>query len=81
MEKSVLVVGAGASGLVAGKVLVNDGFEVTLFERDAEVGGTWSERMIYLDLHTQQPGGTMAFADLPDPTGQTSLSPPRRRSS
>lgn len=78
MKQSIAIIGAGASGLVAGKVFLADGFDVTLFERDRELGGTWTEAMIYLDLHTQQPGGTMAFSDLPDDTGKTTFSRPIR---
>ena len=78
MKQSIAIIGAGASGLVAGKVFLDDGFDVTLFERDRELGGTWSESMIYLDLHTQQPGGTMAFSDLPDDTGKATLGRPVR---
>lgn len=67
--RSVAIIGAGASGLVAAKVLLEDGFNVTLFERQGQLGGIWSKESAYLDLVTQQPGGTMEFADLFDGQG------------
>jgi cation diffusion facilitator CzcD-associated flavoprotein CzcO len=69
--KSVAIVGAGAAGLVAAKVLLEDGFNVTLFDRQRQLGGVWNEESAYADLHTQQPGGTMEFADLFDGQGKS----------
>ena len=69
-RRTLAVVGAGAAGLIAAKVLLDDGFDVTLFERDLDLGGTWSDKMAYLELHTQQPGGTMEFSDLYEGTGK-----------
>lgn len=74
-NKSVVIIGAGASGLVSAKVLVDDGFDVVIFERNNCLGGTWSEKMAYLHLHTQQPGGTMEFAELFDGTGNRFMKP------
>ena len=56
--------------MIAAKVLLDDGFDVTVFERELDLGGTWSDKMAYLDLHTQQPGGTMEFSDLYEGTGK-----------
>ena len=63
-SKTVAIVGAGPSGLVSAKVLLDDGFDVTLFDRQRELGGIWSAETAYVDLHTQQPGGTYEFSDL-----------------
>jgi isorenieratene synthase len=44
----VAVIGAGLAGLTAAEVLARRGFAVTLFERDAKLGGKlagWSERL------------------------------------
>ena len=68
--KSVAIIGAGASGLVAAKVLLDDGFNVTLFDRHRQLGGIWSEESAYAGLYTQQPGGTMEFSDLFDGEGK-----------
>ena len=61
---TVAIIGAGACGLVCAKVLLDDGFDVTIFERGKELGGIWSSQCAYADLHSQQPGGTMEFSDL-----------------
>jgi cation diffusion facilitator CzcD-associated flavoprotein CzcO len=63
-SKTVAIIGAGACGLVCAKVLLDDGFNVTLFERQRELGGVWSAELAYADLHSQQPGGTLEFSDL-----------------
>jgi len=68
-SKTVAVIGAGACGLVCAKVLLDDGFNVTLFERHSELGGIWSAESAYADLHSQQPGGTFEFSDLIDGKG------------
>ena len=41
MDNSFAIVGAGALGLVATKNLIEEGFEVTTFEKTAYVGGLW----------------------------------------
>ncbi len=67
--RTVAIVGAGPAGLVAAKVLLVDGFDVTVFEKNASLGGIWSLQGSYYDLHTQQPGGTIEFSDLYDGQG------------
>lgn len=37
--KTVAIIGAGASGLAAAKVLLEDGFDVTVFDRQKKVDG------------------------------------------
>ena len=39
MEKRVLIIGAGLSGLLCGKILSQKGFAVTILEQGAQVGG------------------------------------------
>ncbi|CAF1034064.1 unnamed protein product [Rotaria sordida] len=65
-SKSVAIIGAGSSGLVAANVLLKDGFNVTIFERGRHIGGVWCEDIAYVNLHSQQFGGTMEFSDLFD---------------
>lgn len=43
--RKIAIVGAGPSGLCCAKNAVDFGFDVTVYERNAEVGGTW----IYTD--------------------------------
>jgi cation diffusion facilitator CzcD-associated flavoprotein CzcO len=72
-SKTVAIIGAGAGGLVCAKVLLDDGFDVALFDRQRELGGIWSAESAYVGLHSQQPGGTFEFSDLYDGQGKIDL--------
>jgi dimethylaniline monooxygenase (N-oxide forming) len=61
------IIGAGLSGLVTAKTLLEEGFDVTVFEKDDEVGGVWARSRRYPGLHTQNPRDTYAFSDFPMP--------------
>ncbi|MDR0756218.1 MAG: NAD(P)/FAD-dependent oxidoreductase, partial [Tannerella sp.] len=39
MEKHVLIIGSGLGGLTCGYILSKNGFRVSLFEKNAQVGG------------------------------------------
>ena len=67
--QTVAIVGAGPAGLVAAKVLLTDGFDVTVFDKNTTLGGIWSFEGSYHNLHAQQPGGTIEFSDLYDGKG------------
>jgi len=45
MEKRVLVIGAGPSGLVAAKTLTEHGFRVTVVEQSRHIGGTFVSKV------------------------------------
>ncbi|KAF2651046.1 FAD/NAD(P)-binding domain-containing protein [Lophiostoma macrostomum CBS 122681] len=64
--KSVAIIGAGPSGLVAArKLLQNGGFSVTIFEKKSEIGGLWvGDSNISPDMRTNQTKYTMSFSDL-----------------
>ncbi|KFY73688.1 hypothetical protein V499_06255 [Pseudogymnoascus sp. VKM F-103] len=40
--KSVCIIGAGPGGLVAAKTFLQNGFRVTVYEKDDKVGGIWA---------------------------------------
>jgi dimethylaniline monooxygenase (N-oxide forming) len=61
------IVGAGLSGLVTGRTLLEEGFEVALFETEHEVGGVWARSRRYPGVTTQNPRDTYAFSDFPMP--------------
>ncbi|CAF1056875.1 unnamed protein product [Adineta steineri] len=72
--KILVIIGAGAAGLAAAKVLLQDGFDVAIFEKHSTLSGIWSYEGSYYNLHTQQPGGTMEFSDLYDGEGGGAIS-------
>jgi len=41
--RSIGIIGAGIAGLSTAKILKSFGFDVTVFEKEAQVGGVWSE--------------------------------------
>lgn len=66
--KRVAVLGAGAAGLVASRLLREAGFGVRCFERTGEVGGVWRYRpqdVMYRSLVTNLPKEIMAYLDMP----------------
>ncbi len=65
--KKVCVIGAGISGLVAAKTFLEDGFEVTVFEKKPSLGGVWEKSRAYPDVKTQNSRHTYCFTDYPMP--------------
>ncbi|CAF0739385.1 unnamed protein product [Adineta steineri] len=65
-RKSVAIIGAGVSGLAAGKVLLEDGFDITIFDRHKTLGGIWSPDWAYVHQHTQTIANLMEFSNLHD---------------
>lgn len=60
------VVGAGPAGIVTAKVLLENGFDVTVFDKYERVGGIWSPGGCYDGLANQAPRRLFEFADLPN---------------
>ncbi|MBN3892423.1 MAG: NAD(P)/FAD-dependent oxidoreductase [Nostoc sp. JL31] len=65
--KQVCVIGAGVSGLVSAKTFLEEGYEVTLFEKRQGLGGVWERSRTYPGLSIQNPRDTYAFSDYPMP--------------
>lgn len=65
--RSVGIIGAGFAGLSTAKVLRAFGFEVTVFEKEPDVGGVWAASRRYPGLTTQNPRTTYALSDFPMP--------------
>lgn len=63
------VIGSGGSGLVAAKVLLADGHDVVVFEREAQLGGVWAPWRAFPGLTTQTPGAQFEFSDFAFPAG------------
>lgn len=64
-RKRVVVVGAGIAGLVTAKVLRDDGFDLTVLEKEPAFGGVWIESRTYPGLRTNNSRHTYAFSDHP----------------
>lgn len=65
---NICIVGAGFAGLSAAKVLKTFGHQVTVFEKEADVGGVWSASRRYPGLTTQNVRSTYALSDFPYPS-------------
>ncbi|MEO0970742.1 MAG: NAD(P)/FAD-dependent oxidoreductase [Cyanobacteria bacterium J06639_18] len=65
--KRVCIIGAGISGLVAAKTFIEDGYQVTVFEKQSNIGGVWERSRTYPELTTHNPGNTYCFTDYPFP--------------
>jgi len=53
MKKKVIIIGAGISGLATAALLGKDGFDVTVFEKNSEIGGRariWKSRGFTFDM-------------------------------
>jgi hypothetical protein len=64
----IAVIGAGFAGLSTAKILKALGHEVTVYEKDREVGGVWAASRRYPGLTTQNVRSTYALSDFPYPS-------------
>ncbi len=67
MIQAIGIIGAGFAGVTAAKVLKSFGYDVTVFEKEADVGGVWSASRCYPGLTTQNPKRTYELSDYPMP--------------
>ena len=75
VDRNVAVIGAGVSGLVSAKSLLEEGLVPTVFEQTEEIAGIWNyheERPFgggpaYRALRTNTSKQVMAFSDYPFP--------------
>ncbi|KJC45043.1 monooxygenase [Bradyrhizobium sp. LTSP885] len=67
-QKQVCVIGAGVSGLAAGKAFATRGHKVTIIERSGDLGGVWEPARAYPDVQTQSPKELYRYTDkaMPD---------------
>jgi len=63
----IAIIGAGFAGLSSAKVLKQFGHEVTVFEKESDVGGVWSASRRYPGVTTQNNKGTYHLSDFPMP--------------
>jgi len=76
-QKSIGIVGAGASGLTCAKHMLEEGWDVTLYEIGSHVGGMWvynndnNRSSAYRTLHINTARDLTSFSDYPfDPKVQ-----------
>lgn len=67
MKQTITIIGAGISGLVTAKTLLEHGYEVKLFEKENDLGGVWTPTRHYPGMTTQNTRDTYAFSDFPMP--------------
>lgn len=67
MPKHIAIIGAGFAGLSTAKLLSDLNYDVTVFEKEAEVGGVWTSSRRYPGLGTQNPGCTYHLSQHPIP--------------
>ncbi|HLO88316.1 MAG TPA: FAD-dependent oxidoreductase [Nostocaceae cyanobacterium] len=65
--KNICVIGAGVSGLVTAKTFLEEGYDVTVFEKKPGLGGVWEKSRSYPELTTQNTSDTYCFSDYPMP--------------
>ena len=65
--KKLCIVGAGFAGLTAARVFKALNYDITVYEKDAQVGGVWSASRRYPGVTTQNPRTTYELSDFPMP--------------
>lgn len=63
MKQKIAIIGAGLSGLVTAKTLLDYGHDVIVFEKEDEIGGVWAPSRRYPGLTTQNTRDSYAFSD------------------
>jgi len=62
--KQVGIIGAGVTGLVTAKTFLEEGYQVTVFEKQKGLGGVWEKSRTYPELATQTPGNIYSFSEI-----------------
>ena len=71
--KTVGIIGAGVAGVSTAKMLLGEGFECAVFDRNAEVGGVWSDG--YSNFGVQAQKELYEFPDWPLPPETPNFTP------
>lgn len=72
-NRKIAIIGAGVAGLSTARQLIGEGFDCTLFERNAVLGGVWSDG--YLNFGAQVQRELYEFPDWPLPEGTPDFTP------
>ena len=68
MINKICIIGAGFAGLTAARVFKALDYDITLYEKEADVGGVWSASRRYPGLTTQNTRNTYELSDYPMPS-------------
>jgi thioredoxin reductase len=66
-KMNIAIIGAGFGGLSTAKILKTFGYQVTVFDKESDVGGVWSASRRYPGLTTQNVKSTYCLSDFPYP--------------
>lgn len=72
-DERIAIIGAGVAGLNTARQLIAAGFDCTLFERNREIGGVWSDG--YLNFGVQVQRELYEFPDWPLPDDAPNFTP------
>ena len=62
-QSRVGIIGAGIAGLVTAKVLLSNGFEVVVFDKEPALGGVWTASRTYPGLRANNAKENYCFSD------------------
>lgn len=71
--KRIAIIGAGEAGLATAKMLLEEGYDCTVYERNGQVGGVWTTG--YLDFGVQVQHELYEIPDFPLPEGTPDFTP------
>lgn len=69
-KQRVAVIGAGMSGLVAAKELLDEGHDIVIYEKESAIGGNFTTGAAYERMKLTVSNYFMAFSSFPPPMGQ-----------
>ncbi|MGH3670225.1 MAG: FAD-dependent oxidoreductase, partial [Pseudonocardiaceae bacterium] len=69
-KQRVAIIGAGMSGLVAAKELLDEGHNIVIYEKQSTIGGTFTTGAAYERMKLTVSNYFMAFSSFPPPMGQ-----------
>jgi cation diffusion facilitator CzcD-associated flavoprotein CzcO len=67
VENRVAIVGAGLAGIATARVFSADGFDVTVFEKEPDLGGVWTGTRAYPGLRANTARKIYRYSDLAYP--------------
>jgi cation diffusion facilitator CzcD-associated flavoprotein CzcO len=66
-QRRVAIIGAGLAGIATAKIFISDGFDVTVYEKEPDLGGVWTRTRAYPGLRTNTAKKVYRYSDLAYP--------------